>query len=398
MTEKLYYQNSYLIEFEARIVERVDWKGTPAYILDRTAFYPTSGGQPNDTGLINGVRVLDVIEDGNRIMHLMERDIEGENIKGQIDWARRFDHMQQHTGQHILSQAFIRILQAETIGFHLGEEVSNIDLNIREVKEEDLWKTEDLANNIIQKNLPVNIIFADEEKAKKYLLRKETDRKEEIRIIEIEDFDASACGGTHLKFTGEAGLIKIRKHEKVGSKIRVEFFCGERALLDYRWKNSLINELANHFTTANKDLKDSILKLEEENKKMVRNLREVKQDLITCEAEDLYNRTETVKGYRIMKKIFEQRDLQDLKILSSILREKEKVVCLLGNKGEGAALIFSRSADLDLDLSPILKKSVECIGGKGGGKSDFAQGGGPDVSSIERALDVAFELVQKDLS
>lgn len=397
MTDRLYYQDSYLKDFDARVVERTDQNGKPAVVLDRTAFYPTSGGQPHDTGWINEVRILDVFEEGKKIVHIAERDIEGNSIKGVIDWERRFDHMQQHTGQHILSQSFIRNFQAETIGFHLGEEVSHIDLSVKEIRVDDLSETEDLANEIIQRNLPIKIAFADEKDVQDYSLRRETKREGEIRIIKIENFDASACGGTHLKSTGEVGLIKIRKVEKVGSKIRVDFYCGRRALRDYRWKNSLIVEFANHFTTADKDLKDSILKLEEEHKRLKKHLREAKEKLITFEAENLYKKAEKIHGHRIIKRIFKGRDIQELKILCSILKEKEKTICLLGNKVQGALFIFSRSEDVDLDLAIILKKSMELVGGRGGGRQDFAQGGGVGVSSVEKAMDMAYELVQKDL-
>lgn len=397
MTDRLYYQDSYLKEFDARIVERRDQNGKPAVVLDRTAFYPTSGGQPHDTGWINGVRILDVFEEGKKIVHIAERDIDGDSIKGVIDWEMRFDHMQQHTGQHILSQSFIRNLQAETIGFHLGGEVSHIDLSVKEIKVDDLSGTEDLANEIIQRNLPIKIAFTDEKDLQDYSLRRETKRKGEIRIIEVENFDASACGGTHLKSTGEVGLIKIRKVEKVGSKIRVDFYCGRRALRDYRWKNSLIVEVANRFTTAEKDLKDSILKLEEEHKRLKKQLREAKGKLITFEAENLYKKAEKIKGHRIVKRIFKDRDIQELKILCSILKDKEKTICLLGNKVQGALFIFSRSEDVELDLAVILKKSMELVGGRGGGRRDFAQGGGIGVSSVEKAMDMAYELVQKDL-
>jgi alanyl-tRNA synthetase len=397
MTERLYYQDSYLKEFEARIVERWKQKERAAIVLDQTSFYPTSGGQPHDTGQINGVAVLDVCEEGEKIVHLLEKDIEGDSAKCAVDWGRRFDHMQQHTGQHILSQAFVKILQAETIGFHLGEKVSNIDLDMKETREEDLWKTEDLANEIIQKNLPIAIHFVDDKGIKEYSLRKEAVREGKTRIIEIEGFDASSCGGTHLKFTGEVGQIKIRKLEKVGSKIRVDFYCGRRALHDYRWKNNFITEFANRFTTADKELGDSLLKLEEEHKKLKKRHREVKEKLISFEVEELYGNAEVVSGHRIVKKIFADRDIQEMKTLCLLLKEKDKTVSLFGNTAQGALLIFSRSEDVDLNLSTILKKSVEIIGGKGGGRPDFAQGGGTDVSSLEKALRAAYESVLKEL-
>lgn len=398
MTERLYQQDSYLIEFEASVEEKRRHKGKTAIILDRTCFYPASGGQPHDTGQINDVEVLEVMEEGEKIIHLLEKDVEGDRIKGVVNWERRFDHMQQHTGQHILSQAFTRILQAGTIGFHLGKEVSNIDLNIKEIMEDDLWRAEDLANEIIQKNLPIAIHVVDKEGLKKYSLRRDTEREEKIRIIEIQGFDTSACGGTHLKFTGEVGLLKVRKLEKVGSKIRIEFYCGQRALKDYRWKNSLINEFANRLTTADKELGDSLLKLEAEHKELKKSHRAAIERLIAMEAEELYKNSEEIRGHRIVRKIFVDRDIQELKTLCSLLKEKDKTISVFGNKAQSALLIFSRSDDIDLNLSVILKRSVETIGGKGGGRPDFAQGGGADVSSLEKACGEAYELILKELS
>ncbi len=398
MTERLYHQDSYLLEFEARVEEKKRHNGKIALILDRTCFYPASGGQPHDTGQINGVEILEVIEEGEKVIHLLAKNIEGDRIRGVVDWERRFDHMQQHTGQHILSQAFVRILQAGTIGFHLGKDVSNIDLNIKEIMEEDLWRAEDLANEIIQKNLPIAIHVVDKEGLEKYSLRRDTDREDKIRIVEIQGFDTSACGGTHLKFTGEVGLLKIRKLEKVGSKIRIEFYCGRRALKDYRWKNNLINEFANRLTTADTDLGDLLLKLEEEHKELKKNHRAVKEKLISFEAEELYKNAEEIRGHKIVRKIFGDKDIQELKTLCLLLKEKDKTIGLFGNKAQGALLVFSRSEDIDLNLSVILKKSLEIVGGKGGGRPDFAQGGGGDVSTLEKACDVAYELILKELS
>lgn len=396
--ERLYYRDSYLREFEANVIDRLTVNGKPAVVLDRTAFYPTSGGQPNDIGFMNGIPVLDVSEEDDRIIHLLEKEIAAQSVHAVIDWKRRFDHMQQHTGQHILSQAFIQVANADTIGFHMGEEVSTIDLNIGSLTDQVLWKAEDLANAIVQRNIPIRILFTDEEGLSKFNLRKDPEKKGEIRIVQIEGFDASACGGTHLLSTGEVGLIKIRKCEKIGSKMRVEVYCGMRALLDYRWKNSFILSCAGRFTTGEKDLDEAIERIEEENKKNKRELKQLKEKLIAYEAEELLGKAETVRGVAIVRALFEERDLQDVKLLSMLLKKREKVIALFGVKSDAAMLVFSRSDDLKIDIAAVLKKSLELVGGRGGGNPDAAQGGGSDLSMIGKALELAYSLVIQELS
>ena len=396
--DRLYYRDSYLKEFEAEVIERSTMSDRPAVVLNRTAFYPASGGQPNDKGSLNGIRVLDVIEDADRIVHLLEKEVAQTDVRGVIDWKRRFGHMQQHTGQHILSQSFIRIAHAETIGFHMSDEVSNIDLDVASIQEDTLWKAEDHANSIVQQDLPVNVIFTDESGLSRFDLRKDPAKTGEIRIIEIEGFDASACGGTHLRSTGEAGLIKIRKCEKIGSKMRVEFYCGSRALHDYRWKNSLIFKYANQFTVGEKELGDAIERLEEENKSYKKELKDVRERLLVYEAEEMLKKAEVLKGCSIVRALFEGRDLQEMKILSSLLKKREKVVALLAVRGEGATLVFSRSDDLKIDIAGVLKRCLDLIGGRGGGRPDSAQGGGPDVAMIEKALELAYSLIVSELS
>ena len=233
MTERLYYQDSYLKEFKARVLKKIKIDNRPAVILDRTAFYPTSGGQPYDTGVIQDVSVAEVVEEGDEIIHILKEEIKGKinsEVVGKIDWKRRFDHMQQHLGQHILSGALMKLWGVETVSFHLGEEVCTLDIAKEKLTGEEAKKAEECAYEIIFENRMVKCYFVEgEEELKRLNLRKMPDKKEEIRIIEVEGFDLSACGGTHCRATGEVGLIKITKWEKRGEKIRLEFICGTRA-------------------------------------------------------------------------------------------------------------------------------------------------------------------------
>jgi len=234
VTERLYYTDPYTTEFDAHIVGAEAHEGRPAVVLDRTAFYPTSGGQPFDTGQLGGVAVVDVVDrDDGTILHVIERELQAGPVRGRIDWTRRFEHMQQHTGQHVLSAAFERVVGARTESFHLGSVSSTIDLG-RMVSAGEIDRAEDEANRVVWEDRPVTIRFADAEEAAKLPLRKEPARTGRLRLIDVENFDISACGGTHVARTGAIGMIAIAGSERVRGGTRVEFLCGVRALRGYR--------------------------------------------------------------------------------------------------------------------------------------------------------------------
>src|SRR6266545_2938187 len=234
MTERLYYSDSYIREFDANVVEQTAHEGKTAVVLDRTAFYPTSGGQPFDLGTLSGAKVLDVVDtDDGRILHVVDRAPDGARVNGQIDWVRRFDHMQQHTGQHVLSAAFDRLLNARTESFHLGVEYSTIDL-ARELPAAEIARAEEEANRVVWEDRPVAIRFAGPDEIAKLPLRKEPKREGILRLIDVQDFDLSACGGTHVARTGAIGLIAVAATERLRGGSRVTFLCGGRALAGYR--------------------------------------------------------------------------------------------------------------------------------------------------------------------
>ena len=299
MTERLYYQDSYLKEFKARIIKKVRIDDQPAVVLDRTAFYPTSGGQPYDIGVIQDVSVVEVVEEGKEIIHILKDELKedvGAVVTGKIDWERRFDHMQQHLGQHILSGALLKIWDFETVSFHLGEEVCTLDIIKEELTEKEVKKVEECANEVIFANRPVKCYFVEgEEELKRLNLRKMPERKGKTRIIEVEDFDLSACGGTHCRTSGEVGLIKVTKWEKRGEKIRLEFICGRRAWEDYSWKHELVKNISNRLTVKDSELDEVIERMLEERKEIRKELKDFKEKLQDYEALDLLHNEVIIK-------------------------------------------------------------------------------------------------------
>lgn len=389
MTERLYYLDPYSLEFEARVVERTSVGAEPGVVLDRTCFYPTSGGQPHDEGRLNGVPVINVWErEDKAIVHVLAAELEGGLVHGVIDWERRFDHMQQHTGQHILSQAFLEILKAETVGFHLGQEASTIDVDQAPLAVAQLDRVEDLANEIVFADRPVKTYSVAETELASLPLRKLPTVEMPIRIVEVEGFDYSPCGGTHCRRTGEVGLIKITRVERRGQDTRIEFLCGGRALVDYRGKNRTVNELANRFTVGAWELSEAVDRLAEELKSSRRELNAAKNQLLDQEVARLRAGAEQRGDVRVVKKVFADHDGDEVKRLAQRLIESERTVALLGLAGDKAQLVFACSADLPYDMNDLLKKACQVVGGGGGGQRHFAQGGGCDGSKVGEALDI----------
>ena len=390
MTERLYYSDSYTHTFNARIVERLTHNNQPALLLDKTFFYPTSGGQPNDRGTINQAQVIDVIarESDHAILHILDRETDSGDAACAIEWSRRFDFMQQHTGQHILSQAFIRIAHAETIGFHLGESLT-IDLAVEKLSPDAIDQTEDLANQIVTDNAPIRSWFPSDEELQTLPLRKAPEIDGRLRIVAIGDFDFTACGGTHVAHTGEVGLIKIIKVERAKKMMRVEFMCGARALRDYRRKNGIMNQLAADFTCGVFEIDQSVAKLRSENQTRSKELKELRLRWLEDEAQKIIAAFPDTWGNRIVKRAWANREMDELRKLAMRLTAEPKVIVLLGSSGAKANLVFARSNDVDQDMKALLLPALKVIGSeKGGGDARLAQGGGVPASAelIEKAL------------
>jgi len=296
MTQKLYHDDAYQQEFQAQVLETITMGNRPGLILDKTCFYPASGGQPHDQGTLNGIPISGVFEreDDGAVVHVVSGEVEGpalnkgETVHGQIDWERRFDHMQQHTGQHILSQAFLRLLDAETVGFHLGAEASTIDVDKAPLEATQIDEVEELANTIVFADRPVRTYFVDQDRMEDLALRKQPMVAGPIRIVEVEGFDLSPCGGTHVKAAGEVGPIVITKSERRGSETRVEFLCGGRALADYRRQRRIVSELANQFSVGDWELVEAVNRLAEEAKRHRKELNAAQSQLLDYEAARLW--------------------------------------------------------------------------------------------------------------
>src|SRR6185369_13588191 len=291
VTELLYYSDSHLIEFEARVVYVTDRvSGWTAVVLNRTAFYPTGGGQPSDTGTLNGSRVVECIDDGdNGVLHVVQGSapVRDAVVRGRVDWARRLDHMQQHTGQHILSQAFVKLFNAPTKSFRVLEASCQIDVELNNPTTEVIERAVELANNVIWEDRVITILNVTPEEAAELPLRKESAREGELRLIEIEGFDLTPCGGTHAFRTGEVGLIAVRSWERAKGLTRIEFVAGMRALADYRKANKSAREMAALFSTGRDDAPQLAAQMVEENKELHRRVRVLEEVVATVEAEKL---------------------------------------------------------------------------------------------------------------
>jgi len=399
--ERLYYEDSYLKEFRAKVLKKIKIDNQPAVVLDETAFYPTSGGQPYDKGVIQDVPVVEVVEEGDEIIHILKKELKekiNSEVVGKIDWKRRFDHMQQHLGQHILSGALIKLWNAETVSFHLGEEVCTLDIAKEKLTEEEAKKAEECANEIIFGNRPVKRYFVKgEEELKRLNLRKIPEKTGKIRIIEVKNFDFSACGGTHCRATGEVGMIKITKWEKRGEKIRLEFVCGRRAWKDYFWKNEVIKNISNKLTIKDSELGEAIDRMLEERKESWKELKEFKEKLQEYEAKRLIDES-SLRGnrIRIINKVFEEKNFQEVRgLVQKIINLDDSVVVLFGVKSDGTKILFACSRALKYDMNGLTREAAKFIEGQGGGAPNFAQAGGRKSEGIEDALNFALEHFQE---
>jgi alanyl-tRNA synthetase len=396
MTTRLYYTDSYLTSFDAQLLERTTYNGSPAVVLDQSCFYPTSGGQPHDTGTLNEIPVLDVVvrESDGAVLHVLKGELNADHVSGKIDWTRRFDHMQHHTGQHILSQAFVQLAQAETVGFHMSPDSVTIDLDTPDITPAAVDAVEILANQIVTDNRPVSVWFPLEEELARLQLRKVPEVEVKLRVVDIEGFDVNACGGTHVAHTGEVGLIKILRVERRGDIARVEFQCGGRALQDYRRKHVVLSQLAAELTTGYTEISAVLQKLREENKTLQRELRTLRATLLEQEAEQLWQTADRAGDFALVMLTLENRDLGDARQLVQKLIAHPATIALCGVAGEKAQLIMARSDDLPYDMVPVLLRGLAVWGiDRGGGRPSFAQGGGASASieQVRAALSAAVE-------
>jgi alanyl-tRNA synthetase len=376
VTERLYYTDSYLTEFDATILRIESHGDRRAVVLDRTAFYPTSGGQPFDTGQLGSAMVIDVVDgDDEVIRHVIEGELEPGPVRGKIDWSRRFEHMQQHTGQHVLSAAFDRLVGARTESFHLGSTSSTIDLN-RTLSAADIERAECEANRVVWEDREVTVRFASAEEATGLPLRKESLRTGTLRLIEIPGFDISACGGTHVASSGAIGTIAVASSERFRGGTRVEFVCGVRTLQAYRVLRDTVAASVRLVSVLPPELPAGIERLQSEAKDLKRQIKDLQSRLAGFEGAALADGAQLYGSVRAVVAAIEGSDQAALKALSSAVTARNGHVAALFSAPAPSAAVIARAADSTLDCAALLKTLIERFGGKGGGRADLAQGGG----------------------
>lgn len=381
VTERLYYGDSYLRIFDAQVIDVRPHARGHAVVLDRTAFYPTSGGQPNDRGVIGGATVLDVVDDETSILHVVDAPVEG-TVRGEIDWPRRFDHMQQHTGQHILSQAALRTCRAQTVSVHFGAESCTLDLDRLEMTAGVAGEIEDLANAVVVEDRPVLVRMVEETALPALGLRRPAKTRGEIRVIEVAEFDRSACGGTHVRRTGEVGLIKILGWERHKGGLRLAFLCGWRALRDYRWKSTLVTGLAASFSVKDREVGEAVARQSAALRDSERAAADLRARLLAREAEEYLARAGG--SPKIIAAVLDRPVDEALALVGKIVATAEAAVAFAAR----GRLIVARSPSVAIDAAAIVRAALAPFGGKGGGRPEFAQGAvpvGAEGAAVEAA-------------
>ncbi len=382
MTLRLYYDDAYLTEFDARVVSCAPMGDGFDVRLDRSAFYPTSGGQPFDTGSIDSARVLDVqVVDGD-VLHLTDRALPvGAQVHGKIDWPRRFDHMQQHAADHMIAGTIWRMLGGVTIGLHESDEVSTIDIAMpggrTHLTADEIARVESHVNDQIQRDVPIRCWFPSPDELETLPLRKKPTVSEHIRVVAIGDEEMVACGGTHPSTAGQLGLVKIVSVAPARGKLRLGFIAGGRALRDYALCYSSAHAAAELFSTRVENLESSVRALQERLHEAEGALSALREQALTRSLEEELAAAPVLGGCRVIAR-FVDADAQTMRSCASALIEKPGVIALLGVlSGERATYVFARSKDVSRDMGALLRAAAVPLGGKGGGKPDFAQGGGP---------------------
>jgi alanyl-tRNA synthetase len=387
-TEKLYFQDAYVKEFTARVVSREVRNGFPVVILDRTAFYPESGGQPHDLGWLNEVRVIRIEEEEGVVLHFLEKDLEENEVSGLIDWPRRFDHMQQHTGQHILSQAFYEVVKGETLSFHLGQEESSVEINIPAIKDKSLLEVEELANRTVFSDLEVKTYFLPNDKIGTIPLRKPPKKTGLIRVVEIKGFDYSACGGTHCHRTGEVGLIKIIKQEKIRGNVRFSFVCGFRTLKEFDDRRRWLQETARLFSVEESEVFSSANKTLTELKNLKKKQKKLEEKLSYFEAREMIEKSQS----RIISGIFPEKSAEEVKSLAlNLIHQGEVAVVLAAFRENHFHLVIASSEKIMVDVRQAIAFLQTEIKLKGGGSPTLVELVGEEKEKVEPAVNLAIK-------
>jgi len=399
MTERLYYDASYMDEFMAYVTAAREKDGKHEITLNRSAFYPTSGGQPYDTGVIGEANVLDVYVDGaGEVWHVIDRPLhEGGEVFCKIDWARRFDHMQQHAGEHMLAGAVYRHFGGSTIGLHLGAEMSTIDVTMPDgsthLTGEQIRILEEDVNEQIQQDVPIRCWFPDEEELNELPLRKPPTVKEHVRIVAIGTKEMVACGGTHPSSAGQIGMVKIVDARPAKGKMRLGFICGMRAFRDYQKRMIVSDRAAEMFSTKVENLPDAIANMQDNIVSLQKELSGMRRAQAMRELEGLMENAQVIDGAKVAAGTLPALSPDALRELASGLIGQGGVIALLASPKEsgGYLTLFARSEDISRDVGKLLREASAACGGKGGGKSDFAQGSAPTDEVIAAAMKILGE-------
>lgn len=391
-TKRLYFDDAYRTDFEAKIITRTERGGKPVVILDATCFYPEAGGQPADRGTLNGVDVADVVEDGERILHVIDAEISSDEVRGRVDGRRRFDHMQQHSGQHILSQAFIEILRGETRSFHMGEDVSTLEIGIANVSDESLDRVERRANEVVFEDKPVKVSFVPQEEIGNVPLRRPPKVEGIIRVVEVEGFDFSACGGTHCRRTGEIGLIKVLGWERIRGNLRFTFVCGGRALSVFQVRNRIVRGLIGQFNVRDRDLPAAVERISSDLKEAKRRTRKLEESLAVHESAEFMAKAD--KG--IIRAVLADRSPEAVRALAlNIIRRGNYVVLFGWTAGSQGRVLLAASEGSGLDLRMIIPEIQKIAPVKGGGSPSLVELVVKEAVRLETVLDQALSGIRK---
>jgi alanyl-tRNA synthetase len=386
VTLRLYRDDPYLLEFDARVVDRRDHQGRPAVVLDRTAFYAESGGQPWDTGTLDGVPVIAVLEHEAEILHVLGAPLPADGVRGRVDADRRRDHRQQHHGQHLLSRAFVEVAGAGTVSFHLGSDVSSIDLD-REVGEAERFRAEARVNEIVWEGRAVQVRTVTRAEAMALGVTPPNEAGDAVRLVMAEGFDLQPCGGTHPRNTSEVGVVAIVGQERYKGGSRVRFLCGQRALSALRNANGILERLGALFSSPVERLPETAERLKDQLAAAERRGRDLLERALEGEARRLLAAASDRPA--VIVATYEGWTVDELRLLAQSLVGLDPCVALLGSRGEKAALVFAQSDGLPHDIPGLLREAVARVGGRGGGKGNLAQGGGDDAAQLDAALAAA---------
>jgi alanyl-tRNA synthetase len=386
LTDCLHSTDPYLLEFDARVIEHLQHEGRPAVVLDRTAFYAESGGQPWDTGTLGGCRVVAVVDVADRRLHVLDSPLEANEVHGIVDAARRRDHLQQHHGQHLLSRAILEVAGANTVSFHLGAASTSVDLDAY-VGDEKLALAEQRANQVVWEARPVSVRTLSRTQAVALGVAVPAEAGDAVRLVDAEGFDVQACGGTHPRSTAEVGVILLTDTERYKGGTRVRFVCGDRAVLTARSRFRILADVGARLSAPVDGIEAALEGSLDRLASSERRLRELQADAVAAEVGRLAAGVSVEQP--LVVHIYEGWSADDLRTLATSLVERARCIALIGGRSDKAQLVFAQSPGFGCDVPGLLRRAAERLGGRGGGRGNLAQAGGDDIAALEPALDAA---------